>query len=164
MTRKVPKPLFFSSPLSSTVSTTSSSPLFFVYNDVFCNVRILRWLDSPPSEGNLEDVKVIPQRYVIALLAPLAERLLTMTLFITFSFVAQYNEASFLFWLRLRSGCLQWQMQRGITGKQWGKPPLLEATMVEIPETPTNKGACPIVSQTDTEGITGKQWGKPHCW
>jgi hypothetical protein len=36
----------------------------------------------------------------------------TMTLFITYSFIVQYNEASFLFWLRLRSGCSQWRTQK----------------------------------------------------
>jgi hypothetical protein len=53
--------------------------LFSVYNDVFYNVRILRRLDSPLLEGNLEDVKVIPSATSFSLLAPLAERLLTMT-------------------------------------------------------------------------------------
>ncbi|MDR3246491.1 MAG: hypothetical protein LBT50_08680, partial [Prevotellaceae bacterium] len=34
---------------------------------------------TPPKEGNLEDVKVIPSATSFSLLAPLAERLLAMT-------------------------------------------------------------------------------------
>ncbi|MDR3247062.1 MAG: hypothetical protein LBT50_11615 [Prevotellaceae bacterium] len=35
--------------------------------------------DTPPKEGNLEDVKVIPSATSFSLLAPLAERLFAMT-------------------------------------------------------------------------------------
>jgi hypothetical protein len=50
---------------------------------------------------------------------------LIMTLFITCSFIVQYNDASLPFWLRLRSGCSQWVYAEVIACK----PPTLLKTI-----------------------------------